>query len=96
MYGPERSKRKWTQLYDECCNLYSSPNVIRVTKLKTEWVRFVAYGADGKYAIKFQLQHLKGRDHLRDVGVAMGWVHQTQGKVKRHAVVNTVINHRVP
>jgi hypothetical protein len=70
MLGPKRdeggSRRKLHN--DECHSLYSSPNIVKVIKLRRmRWEGHVACMGEG--FIWFWLGGLEGRDHWEDLGI---------------------------
>jgi hypothetical protein len=50
IFGPKREEDgSWRKLHnDELHSLYFSPNIVRVTKLKTRWVGQVARVGEGR------------------------------------------------
>jgi hypothetical protein len=53
-----------------CTDLYSSPNVIRVTKSRrTRWAGHVAHTGRGEVYAGFWWGNLRERDHLVGLGV---------------------------
>jgi hypothetical protein len=60
----------WRNLHnEELHNLYCSPNIIRVIKLRMRWAVHVARMGEIRNATKFLLEKLKRRDHLDHLGV---------------------------
>jgi hypothetical protein len=52
----------WRKLHnEELCNLYSSPSVIRIIKLRMRWVRHVAWMGEKRNAFKLLVGKLEGR-----------------------------------
>jgi hypothetical protein len=83
---------------DEFYGLYSSPNIVRVIKLRRL-----------RWAGGFRLRGPKVRDHWEDLGVGGGitlgreigidganWIRLAQDRVQWRAFVNTVMNLWVP
>jgi len=78
----------------------------------TRWVGHVARMGEMRIPIVFWLENLKGRDHsgrpnhrwedntemdLREIGwIGVDWIHLAQDRDQWWALVNTVINLRVP
>jgi hypothetical protein len=73
MFGPRRNevKGEWRKLQEEELNdLYSSPNIIRVTKSRMRWAGHVArMGRRGETYTGFWWGNLRERDHLEDPGI---------------------------
>jgi hypothetical protein len=72
IYGPKREEDgSWRKLHnDEIHSLYSSPNIVRVIKLRRmRWVGHVARMGRGKVFTGFWLGGPKVRDHWEDIGV---------------------------
>lgn len=54
----------------ELHNVYSSPSIIRVIKLRSiKCIRHVACMGEMRLHTKFWSEDLKGRDHLEDLGI---------------------------
>jgi hypothetical protein len=70
IYGPKRDKVRgeWGKLHNEELNdLYSSPSIIRVIKLRrTRWVGHVACVGRGEVYRGFWWGDLRERDHLEN------------------------------
>jgi hypothetical protein len=64
----------WRRLFNkELHNLYASPNIVRVIKLrKMRWASHLAPMEDMINVYKFYSENLKGRDHSKDLGVDGG------------------------
>jgi hypothetical protein len=72
IFGPKREEDgSWTKLHnDELHSLYSSPNIVRVIKLRRmSWTGHVARMGGGEVFTGFWLGGPKGRDHWEDLGV---------------------------
>jgi hypothetical protein len=72
IFGPKRDEDgSWRKLHnDELHSLYSSPNIVRVIKLRRmRWVGYVACMGRGKVFTVFWLGGPKVRDHWEDLGV---------------------------
>ena len=82
IFGPERDEvnRERRRLYnEECDDLYSSPNIIWVTKS----TRMISVGHDSTYRRQERCKHicwksLGNRDHLQDLGlyrrITLEWI----------------------
>jgi hypothetical protein len=72
-FGPKRDEitGEWRRLHNEELNdLYSSPNIIRVTKLRRmKWAGHVACMGEGRVHTGFWWGDLREGDHLEDPGV---------------------------
>jgi hypothetical protein len=94
---------------DEFHSLYSSFNVVTVTKSRRmKWVRHVAYMGEGRGVYRGP----KGRDHWEDVGIGgritfkmdlreigingVNWIWLAQDRVHWQTFINTVMNLQVP
>ena len=68
-------EEEWRELHNEELNdLYSSPNVVQVTKSsRMRWARHVARKGRGEVCTGFWLGNLKERDHLGEPGLD-GWI----------------------
>jgi hypothetical protein len=73
IFGPKRGEDgSWRKLHnDELHNLYSSPNIVRVIKLRRmRWAGHVAGRGEGTgFFTGFWLGGLKARDHWEDLGL---------------------------
>jgi hypothetical protein len=105
---------EWKRLHNKKLNdLYSSPNIIRVTKSRRmRWVGHVARMREGRGAYRILVGRPEGRRplgrhrqrwednikmDLQEVGWdGMDWIDMAQDRVKWRALVNVVMNLRVP
>jgi hypothetical protein len=72
IFGPKREEDgSWRKLHnDELHDLYFSPNIVRVIKLRRmRWAGHVACMGKGEVFTWFWLGAPKGRDHWEDLGV---------------------------
>jgi hypothetical protein len=72
IYGPKREEDgSWRKLHNvELHSLYSSPNIVRVTKSRgISWAGHVARMGKGEAFTEFWLGDPKVRDHWEDLGV---------------------------
>jgi len=88
--GPKRAEDgSWRELYnDELHSLYSSPNSVRVNKLrKMRWAGYVARMGRGDVFKGFWLGDPKGRDYWEDLGVVgklkLKWTLGREASMKR-------------
>jgi hypothetical protein len=97
---------------EELNDLYSSPNIIRVIKSRRmRWTRLVARMGKREVHTGFWWGDLREGDHLGDPGVerrkilkwifkqwdgSMDWIEPAQDRDRWRAVVNAVMNLRVP
>jgi hypothetical protein len=114
IFGPKRDEvtGEWRKLHNkELCNLYSSPNIIRIIKLM-RWAGHVARMGEKKNAYRLLVGKPEGKrppgrprrrwvDNIRmDLGkVGWGdvdWIGLAQDRNRWRAVVNSVLNLRVP
>jgi hypothetical protein len=80
IFGPKREEDgSWRKVHkDELHSLYSSPNIVRVTKPRgIKWAGHVARMEEGEMFTGFWLGGPKLRDHWEDQDVAgriiLGW-----------------------
>jgi hypothetical protein len=73
IFGPKRDEvtGEWRILHnEELYDLYSSPNIIRVIKLRRmRWAGHVARMEQGRGAYRILVGRPEGRNHLEDPGV---------------------------
>jgi hypothetical protein len=72
IFGPKREEDgSWIKLHKhELHSLYSSPNIVRVIKLRrVRWAGHVARMGEGAVFTRFWLESPKVRDHWEDIGV---------------------------
>ena len=73
IFGPKRNEvtGEWSKLHSEELNdLYSSPNIIHVIKLRRmRWVGHVAHMRERRGVYRVLLVKLEGKDHLEDPGI---------------------------
>jgi hypothetical protein len=73
IFGPKRDEvtGEWRRLHNEELNdLYSSPNIFRVTKSRRmRWAGHVARMGEGRGAYRILVGDLREGDHLEDPGV---------------------------
>jgi hypothetical protein len=91
---------------EEPRNLYSSPSIIRMMKSRMmRWAGHEARMGEKRNAYKMLWEIQKERDHwvnnikmnLREIGWDdMDWIDLAQDRDQRRALVNTVMNLRVP
>jgi hypothetical protein len=90
IFGPKREEDgSWRKLHnDELHSLYSSPNIVRVTKSRRmRWAGRVPRMEEGRGYTGFWLGGPKGRDHWEDLGVSgritLRWILGRQGSMGR-------------
>jgi hypothetical protein len=72
IFGPKRDEDgSWRKLHnDELHILYSSPNIVRVIKLRRmRWAGHVARMGEGRSVYRVLFGRPKARDHWEDLGV---------------------------
>jgi hypothetical protein len=112
IFGPKRVEvtGEWRKLHnEELRDLYSSPSIIRISKLRRiRWAGHVARMREKRSAYRLLVGKPEGKrplerwvDNIRiDLGeVGWGdvdWIGLAQGRNRWRAVVNSVLNLRVP
>jgi hypothetical protein len=97
---------------EELNDLYSSPNIIRIMKSRRmRWAGHVARMGEKRGAYRILVGNLREGDHLGNPGVdgriiskwifnkwdgGTGWIELVQDRDRRRALVNAVMNLRVP
>jgi hypothetical protein len=100
IFGPKRDEVTggWRKLYtEELHNLYSSPSIIRT--IKGNAYRILVGKPEGKRPLGRQRRRwvVNIKMHLTEIGWdGMNWIDVAQDRDQWEALVNTVLNLRVP
>jgi hypothetical protein len=76
IFGPrsEEVTGEWRRLHnEELIDLYSSPNIVRVIKLRMRWEGHVACMGESRGVYRVWWENLRDRDHLEEPGI-LGWI----------------------
>jgi hypothetical protein len=108
----DEARGEWRRLHNEELNdLYSSPNIVRVIKSRIRWVRHVARMEEKRGAYRILVRRPEGgrplwrsrrrwedniRMDIQTVEWGMDWIELTEDRDRWRAVVNAVMNIRVP
>jgi hypothetical protein len=103
---------EWRKLHDEeHHDLYCLHNIVQVIKPRMRWVGHVARMGEGGGVYRVLVRNLRERDHCRDPRVdggiilrlifrkwngGMDWIELAQDRDRWRALVNAVMNLRVP
>jgi hypothetical protein len=103
IFGPKRDgvTGGWRKLHnEELHNLYSSPSIIRIIKLRRmRWARHVVRKPEGKRPLgrprRRWIDNIKM--DLLEIGLnVVDWIGLSQDRYRWRALVNTVMNLRFP
>jgi hypothetical protein len=114
IFGPKRDEvtGSWRKMHNEELNgLYSSPNIIRVSR-RMRWAGHVARMGEVRNAYNILVGKPEARKplgrprrgwednikmNLREIGFGdVDWIHLAQDRDRWRALVNTIMNLRVP
>jgi hypothetical protein len=115
IFGPKRDgvTGGWRKLCnEELHNLYSSPSIIRIVKLRTmRWARHVARMGEKRKVYRLLVGKPEGKrplgrprcgwiDNIKmdllEIGLSVDWIGLAQDRYRWRALVNSIMNLRVP
>jgi len=103
---------EWRKPHNEKLDLYSLPNIVLVIKSRMRWAGHVAHMGEGRGMYRVLVGEPEGRRplqrprrrwednikmDLQEVGCGgMGWIELAQDRDRSWALVNAVMNLRIP